>query len=56
MSNMWEIFMWTQNSIWACVGIFCEWVNEIRIIKKEYLNEVLKKKKNRSFDIRYIVK
>ena len=22
LSNMWEIFMWAQNSLWACVGIF----------------------------------
>ena len=22
LSNMWEMFMWAQNSLWAYVGIF----------------------------------
>ena len=22
LSNVWEIFMWAQNNLWACVGIF----------------------------------
>ena len=33
LSNVWEIFMWAQNNLWACVGIFWEWANEIRAQK-----------------------
>ena len=34
MEYLWKIFMWAQNSLWACVGIyFCEWANEIRAQK-----------------------
>ena len=33
LSNMWEIFMWAQNNLWACVGIFWEWANEIKARK-----------------------
>ena len=29
LSNVWEIFMWAQDNVWAHVGIFCEWANEI---------------------------
>ena len=25
--------MWAQNSLWACMGIFSEWANEIRARK-----------------------
>ena len=25
--------MWTQNNLWAYVGIFCEWANEIKAQK-----------------------
>ena len=30
LSNVWEIFMWAQNNVWA---IFCEWANEIKARK-----------------------
>ena len=34
MEYLWEIFMWVQSSLWACVGIyFCELANEIRAQK-----------------------
>ena len=34
LKYLWEIFMWAQSSLWACVGIyFCEWANEIRAQK-----------------------
>ena len=29
--SMQEIFMWAQNSLWACRVFFSEWVNEIRV-------------------------
>ena len=25
--------MWVQNNLWACVGIFWEWANEIKAQK-----------------------
>ena len=34
LGNMWGIFMWVQNNLWTCVGIyFCEWANEVRTRK-----------------------
>ena len=33
LSNVWEIFMWAQNDVWAHVVIFCEWTNEIKTRK-----------------------
>ena len=33
LNNVQEIFMWAQNNVWAHVGIFCEWANEIKARK-----------------------
>ena len=31
LSNMWEIFMWAQSSLWAYVGIFVSGLMKLRL-------------------------
>ena len=37
--NIWGIFIWTQNNLWACVGIFVSGLMKLKP-KTLYLNNV----------------
>ena len=43
MENIWVIFMWAQNNLWACVDIFVSGLTKLRP-ENLYLNKFKKQK------------